>query len=106
MKIIRGPKSKLEERCRQRGTTIDAVRQCITLDEGEYVTVDVDHPAYPRPIQPAGLGDFVETVAKLVGADKAAKLYERLSGRSCGCQARKAWLNRAWRAARKRLAGQ
>ena len=38
----------LEARCRQRGYTIDEVAACIVSRDGDVVTVDVDHPAYPR----------------------------------------------------------
>jgi hypothetical protein len=47
----------------------------------------------PSPA-PAGLGDEVEALVKSVGADKLAKLYEQVTGRSCGCKGRKALLNK------------
>lgn len=40
-----------------------------------------------------GLGDDVERLAHLLGADKLAKLYTSLTGRDCGCNGRKALLN-------------
>jgi arabinan endo-1,5-alpha-L-arabinosidase len=48
------------------------------------------------PIDPVrfGLGDLVEAGAKWMGMDKFAAWYERVSGRPCGCEARKTLLNR------------
>jgi hypothetical protein len=42
----------LEFRCRQRGYTFDEVRPCIVSEDGDRITVDVDHPAYPREPKP------------------------------------------------------
>ena len=50
-------------------------------------------PAELAPLDP-GLGDEVEAAIKLVGLDRLAKLYEEVTGRSCGCAGRKAKLNR------------
>lgn len=44
-----------------------------------------------RPIM---LGDKLERVFRLVGIKQAAKLYEKKTGRSCGCDKRKQALNR------------
>ena len=38
----------LEARCRQRGYTLDEVRPCIVSEDGDTLTVDENHPAYPR----------------------------------------------------------
>jgi hypothetical protein len=43
-----------------------------------------------------GLGDEVEALLHKIGADKAAQIWESITGRSCGCDNRKAWLNRHW----------
>ncbi|MEM7115837.1 MAG: hypothetical protein AAF614_25575 [Chloroflexota bacterium] len=40
-----------------------------------------------------GLGDSVADVTKLTGLDKVADTYSRLTGRDCGCEARKDKLN-------------
>tara|TARA_R100000353_G_scaffold85872_1_gene64002 strand:- start:1179 stop:1361 length:183 start_codon:yes stop_codon:yes gene_type:complete len=40
------------------------------------------------------LGDKLERVFRLVGIKRAAKLYEKKTGRSCGCDKRKQALNR------------
>ena len=39
------------------------------------------------------LGDKVEKVLKKVGGDKAAKVYEKVTKKPCGCQKRKEKLN-------------
>jgi hypothetical protein len=41
-------RSHLAARCRERGYTLDEVRPCIVKEDGDQITVDVDHPAYPR----------------------------------------------------------
>jgi hypothetical protein len=42
----------LEARCRQRGYTLDEVAACIVSRDGDTVTVDVDHPSYPKSAKP------------------------------------------------------
>ena len=42
----------LAARCRQRGYTLDEVRPCIVSEDGDRITVDVDHSAYPRSPKP------------------------------------------------------
>jgi hypothetical protein len=57
-------------------------------------------PSPPAPLTPAeaaavrGLGDDVEAVAKVIGADRLAKLYESVTGRPCGCEGRRELLNK------------
>lgn len=46
--MISGTRTQLASRCRQRGYTLDEVRPCILNEDGDTITVDVDHPAYPR----------------------------------------------------------
>lgn len=50
--MIRCPRRHLEARCRERGYTLDEVRECIVSEDGDTITVDVDHPAYPRTAKP------------------------------------------------------
>jgi hypothetical protein len=50
--MIRCQKWMLEARCRQRGYTLDEVGACIVSRDGDTVTVDVDHPAYPKSPKP------------------------------------------------------
>ena len=42
----------LEQRCRQRGYTLDEVRACIVSADGDAIVVDELHPAYPREPKP------------------------------------------------------
>jgi hypothetical protein len=44
--------SQLEDRCRQRGYTLDEVRACIVSEDRDMITVDVHHPSYPRAPKP------------------------------------------------------
>jgi hypothetical protein len=39
-------------RCRERGYTLDEARACIVSQDGDQITVDADHPAYPRNPKP------------------------------------------------------
>ena len=41
-------RSHLEERCRERGYSLQEVMQCVTKINGDIWTIDVDHPDYPR----------------------------------------------------------
>lgn len=87
--MITGRRSSFEARCRQRGYTLDQVRPCIVSEDGDAITVDETHPAYPRA--KPGLGDMVANGLASVGITK-----ERVSavlGRDCGCAKRQAALN-------------
>jgi hypothetical protein len=87
--MITGRRSSFEARCRQRGYTLDEVRPCILSEDGETITVDETHAAYPR--ERPGLGDMVAAGLAAVGITK-----ERVSaaiGRDCGCAKRQAALN-------------
>ena len=81
----------LEQRCRERGYTIDEVRPCIVSQDGETITVDETHPSYPRP-RP-GLGDRVASALDAIGITKDR--VEALVGGPCGCPERQAALNAA-----------
>ena len=88
--MIRCRVSHLESRCRERGYTLDEVRACIVSEDGDRLTVDETHAAYPRHTKP-GLGDMVASALSAVGITK-----ERVSkaiGKPCGCAKRQAALN-------------
>ena len=88
--MIRCRLHHLESRCRQRGYTLGEVRACIVAQDGDEITVDETHAAYPRKPKP-GLGDMVAVGLSAVGITK-----ERVSkalGRPCGCAKRQAKLN-------------
>ena len=87
--MIRCRVSHLESRCRERGYTLDDVRACIVSQDGDDITVDETHPAYPRAR--TGLGDMVSSALSAVGITK-----ERVSaaiGRPCACGQRQQALN-------------
>jgi len=50
--MISGETVFFEARCRQRGYTLDEVRACIVSEDGDQITVDEMHPAYPRDPKP------------------------------------------------------
>jgi hypothetical protein len=87
--MIRCHLRHLEARCRQRGYTLDEVRACIVSQDGDQITVDETHSAYPRA--KPGLGDMVAAGLAAVGITK-----ERVSkaiGKPCGCAKRQERLN-------------
>jgi hypothetical protein len=87
--MIRCHLRHLEARCRQRGYTLDEVRACVVSQDGDQITVDETHPAYPRA--KPGLGDMVAAGLAAVGITK-----ERVSkaiGKPCGCAKRQERLN-------------
>ena len=50
--MITGHIKAFKSRCLQRGYTFEEVRACIVSEDGDQITVDVDHPAYPREAKP------------------------------------------------------
>lgn len=50
--MISGPRVMFEARLRERGYTLDEVRPCIVSDDGDTLTVDETHDAYPRAVRP------------------------------------------------------
>ncbi len=88
--MIRCRLSHLEARCRQRGYTLDQVRPCIVSQDGDAITVDETHPAYPRA--KPGLGDMVAAGLSAVGITKE-RVSAALGVKDCGCAKRQAALN-------------
>jgi hypothetical protein len=41
-----------------------------------------------------GLGDLIAALLKITRLDYGAKLYTRITGKPCNCEARKQWLNK------------
>jgi hypothetical protein len=95
--MIRCRVSHLEQRCRQRGYTLDEVRPCIVTEEGDQITVDETHPAYPRA--KPGLGDMVAAGLAAVGITKErAQAVANAAGvKDCGCKKRQERLNQLGR---------
>jgi hypothetical protein len=92
--MITGPLSDFEARCRERGYTLEQVRPCIVSQEGDLITVDETHPAYPRA--KPGLGDMVAAGLSAVGITKerAQAVASAVGVKDCGCRKRQAALNR------------
>lgn len=85
---------RFEARCRERGYTLEQVRPCIVSENGDRITVDETHPAYPR-VRP-GLGDMVAAGLSAVGITeaRAQAVANAVGVKDCGCGKRKAALNR------------
>lgn len=87
--MITGLRTAFEARCRERGYTLEQVRPCIVAEDGDTITVDETHQAYPRA--KPGLGDMVKAGLSAIGITE-----ERVSaaiGRPCGCSKRAEALN-------------
>ena len=69
--------SNLLARCRERGYTLDEVKPCIVSEDGEAITVDETHPAYPR--QRPGPGTELKSLLK--------DWLGITSSPTCGCNA-------------------
>jgi hypothetical protein len=83
----------LEARCRQRGYTLDEVRPCIVRQDGDIITVDETHPAYPRA--KPGLGDMVAAGLDAIGVTKerVQAVASKVGIKDCGCKKRQEALN-------------
>jgi hypothetical protein len=79
----------LAARCRERGYTLDEVRACIVSQDGDTITVDETHPAFPRTPKPGfvpqppapthGPGTELKKLLKKVGITASP---------NCSCNAR------------------
>lgn len=67
--MITGTRSHFDARCRERGYTLEEVRACIVSEDGDTITVDETHPAYPRtprhipqpdPVPTEGAGTYLK----------------------------------------------
>jgi len=92
--VITCRRDHLEERCRQRGYTMDEVRPCIVAEDGDTLTVDEAHAAYPRQEKP-GLGDMVAAGLSAVGVTKerVQRAASAVGINDCGCAQRQRQLN-------------
>lgn len=85
-------KKHLIARCRERGYTLDEVRACIVSEDGDQITVDEHHPAYPRkpkaeltktqalePPKQSGPGTELKKLLKTIGITASP---------NCSCNAR------------------
>jgi hypothetical protein len=79
--MITCPKAYLEARCRERGYTLDEVVGCIVSEDGLSVTVDIEHPSYPRfpkeaPSASGGPGTELKAILATIGIHASP---------TCGC---------------------
>ena len=86
--MITGRRSAFEFRCRQRGYTLEQVRPCIVSEDGDTITVDETHPAYPRakPGLAQKAANFASSAAKHVAAGMPQCSDEERERRFAICQ--------------------
>jgi hypothetical protein len=91
--MIRCRLHHLEARCRERGYTLEQVRACIVSQDGDTITVDETHPAYPRA--KPGLGDMVAAGLDAIGVTKerVQAVASKVGIKDCGCKKRQEALN-------------
>jgi hypothetical protein len=91
--MIRCRLHHLEERCRERGYTLEQVRACIVSQDGDRLVVDETHPAYPRA--KPGLGDMVAAGLDAIGVTKerVQAVASAVGVKDCGCKKRQESLN-------------
>jgi hypothetical protein len=84
--MIAGPRRLFEARCRERGYTLEEVRACIVAEDGDQITVDETHVAYPRqakpgvpPPQAGGPGTELKKLLAIIGITATP---------DCSCNAR------------------
>lgn len=76
-----------------RGYTLDEVRPCIVSEDGDQITVDVDHPAYPREPKPRFVPPPPAPPAPTAGPGTELKAILRnwlgiVATPNCSCNAR------------------
>lgn len=88
--MITGSRTKFEARCRERGYTLDDVRACIVSEDGDTITVDETHEAYPRakpgPSFFQKAVNFAAAAAKHVAAGAPMASDEEIARRFAICQ--------------------
>lgn len=91
--MITGSRHLFEQRIFGRGYTPDEVQACIVREDGDTVTVDETHPAYPRPKPVDGpsllqkAANFATSAAKHVAAGMPQASQEQIDARFAICQA-------------------
>ena len=88
--MITGSRHKFEARCRERGYTLEQVRPCIVAEDGDTVTVDETHEAYPKakpgPSFVHKAANFVTAAAKHIAAGAPMASDEEVARRFAICQ--------------------
>lgn len=63
-------KKYLEQRCQERGYTWEEVLPCVVSQDGDEITVDIDHPSYPsaaRVVPTDGPGSALKALLAKIG---------------------------------------
>lgn len=89
--MITGPAIQFAARCRERGYTLDEARACIVSEDGDMVTVDETHAAYPRSTKPGAslatkVVTFTAAAARHVAAGLPKASDEEVARRYSICQ--------------------
>ena len=89
--MIRCRLTHLEQRCRERGYTLEQVRPCIVSEDGDLITVDETHPSYPRAPKPGvslvqKAANFAASTAKHLAAGAPRCTQEQIDARFAICQ--------------------
>lgn len=89
--MISGLNKFFVARCYQRGYTLDEVRPCIVREDGDQITVDETHPAYPRHPKPGvsllqKAANFAASAAKHIAAGATQASEEEVARRFAICQ--------------------
>lgn len=86
--MITGRRDALEARCLERGYTLEDIRACIVHEDGDIVTVDERHPAYPKakPSLVEKAVNFATSAARHVAAGAPQASQEEVSRRFAICQ--------------------
>ena len=90
--MISGHRKFFEFRLRERGYTVDEVRPCIVSEDGDTITVDENHPAYPRVPKPGFVPPQLPLPAPTSGpGTELKKLLKKIgitATPNCSCNAR------------------
>lgn len=88
----------LSGRCETHGLnlTLEQHRQCREVPGmfDAFARLGSRRKRKPAKRNPRGLGDTVESVAKRLRLDRAAKIWSKVTGKPCGCEGRRKLLNR------------
>ena len=77
--------------CHRRGYILEDASACVVSRDGDLLTIDENHAAYPRA--KPGLGDMFAAGLSAVGITK--ERVEAVVGGPCGCSERQAAMNAA-----------
>jgi hypothetical protein len=88
--MIKCRRQHLSARCQERGYLLDEVRPCVVSEDGDQITVDETHPAYPRHPRP-GFEKPEPTVQPHGPGTELSKLLKRFGINptpTCQCRAK------------------